>query len=203
MPIGIISTAKNPRCFKNKDISSMNFKYFQSKKGYMTKRIFKEWIKYFDRRAIGRKVLLVLDNYSAHILNNVELNKLQLENTRILYLPPNFTSRLQHLDAGVIAAFKKRYSEEYFKIVLSRLDCNVENPSSISLYDCIQISIDVWDIIGSNTIINCFYHTKIESYNTIGPVTQVVQVYINLDIYYQSRLNISPMNSQLTLQYII
>ncbi|KXN64541.1 DDE-domain-containing protein, partial [Conidiobolus coronatus NRRL 28638] len=203
MPIGIINTAKNPKCFRNKDISNMDFHYYQSKKGYMTRKIFKVWLKYFDRRATGRKVLLVLDNYSAHILNNVELNNLRLQNTRILYLPPNFTSRLQHLDAGVIAAFKKRYSEEYFKLLLFRLDNNIENPCSINLYDCIQISIKVWNIISSNTILNCFYHTKIESYNTIGPVTQTVQVYINMDNYYQSRLNISPINRQLTLQYII
>jgi len=34
---------------------------------------------------------------------------LTLSNVQVLFLPPNTTSRIQPMDAGIIAAFKKRY----------------------------------------------------------------------------------------------
>jgi hypothetical protein len=54
-------------------------------------------------RKAKRNVLVLLDNASVH---DTSLN---LSNVEFLYLPPNTTSHLQPLDAGIIASFKKQY----------------------------------------------------------------------------------------------
>jgi hypothetical protein len=174
-------------CFRKNNIYKLNFQYFTSKKGWMTRDIFKIWLKYFDSRINNRKVLLILDNFQGHILSENELNLLSLKNTRLVFLPANTTSRLQPLDAGIIAAFKKQYFQKYLKLVLYNIYAKVKDPYKINLYNCILISIYIWDNLISNTTIkNCFRHTSIESKEFIGPITQTVDIYTKLDLYYQN-----------------
>ncbi|KAL4091479.1 hypothetical protein QTP88_026166 [Uroleucon formosanum] len=75
----------------------------------------KLWVigKYQNPRCFknNRNVLFTMDNCSAH--NNI--GDLELPNVKIVYFPPNCTSRLQPLDQGIIAAFKR-----YFKTRLVR-----------------------------------------------------------------------------------
>ena len=71
----------------------------------MTKAIFANYFRVFNTKmeVTRRKVLVLLDNASVHDY------KLKYSNIEFLYLPPNTTSRLQPLDAGIIASFKKQY----------------------------------------------------------------------------------------------
>ena len=84
----------------------------------MTALLFTEWANQLNNkfRLTGRKVLLLMDNCSAHP------HDLQLSNIKFLLLPPNTTSRSQPMDAGVIANFKQLYRLVDSKRNLS-LDC--------------------------------------------------------------------------------
>jgi len=53
-------------------------------------------------RRANRNILLLIDNAPTHNL----LNSLNLTNVTIHCLPPNTTSHLQPLDAGIIHSFK-------------------------------------------------------------------------------------------------
>jgi hypothetical protein len=79
--------------------------YFYNENAWMSKEIFGYYFKKFNNemRKANRKVLVLLDNASVH---DTSLN---LSNVKFLYLPPNTTSHLQPLDAGIIAFFKKQY----------------------------------------------------------------------------------------------
>ena len=59
----------------------------------MTADIFKEWLLWFDNKmnADGRKVALLMDNFSAHESAFKELG-FQLQNTFIIWLPANSTT---------------------------------------------------------------------------------------------------------------
>jgi hypothetical protein len=62
----------------------------------------------------GRKVILLLNNCSAHIKNaDLEKFNIQLRNTTLLYLPPNTTSKIQWCDAGIICTFKAYYRRRF------------------------------------------------------------------------------------------
>jgi len=75
----------------------------------MTQIIFLEWLWAFDFHVSGWKVLLILDNFSGHTPMEKILDHICLQNTTILYLPPNMTSKIQPCDAGIIRNFKAYY----------------------------------------------------------------------------------------------
>lgn len=93
----VIGKSKNPRCFKGAHIDKLPLEWVSNKKAWMTTEIMMSWLKNFDRKMKkqNRKVLLFLDNATSH-------PKIQLENVRIVFLPPNTTSHCQPLDQGII-----------------------------------------------------------------------------------------------------
>ncbi|CAG8791981.1 26413_t:CDS:2, partial [Racocetra persica] len=65
-----------------------------------------EWIEDFDKeiRKSNRNVLLILDGASSHVTGAVTLT-----NVEVLKLLPYVTSKIQPIDAGIIASFKTHY----------------------------------------------------------------------------------------------
>ena len=102
----IIGRAKNPRCFgkDRKNIRGIPLVYHFNKKSWMNGEIFKEYLEWFDAQFSGRKVLLLMDSFSAHetALEALERDDKTLRNTRIEFLPKNATSLHQPLDQGII-----------------------------------------------------------------------------------------------------
>ena len=81
--------------------------YYYNKTSWMTSFIFKDLITKFDN-SLTEPSLLLLDNFSWHLIDTSELRNLEL-----LFLPSGTTSRLQQLDQGIIAALKKNFSLIY------------------------------------------------------------------------------------------
>lgn len=50
-----------------------------------------------------------------------------LTNITIHYLPPNTTSHIQPLDAGIIKSFKAKYKHYYCKHVLNQFEQNIDH----------------------------------------------------------------------------
>jgi hypothetical protein len=110
LPLWIIGKSFRPRYFKNINIDNLDCKYHANKNAWMTQNVFKLWLTAFDWRMDGRKVILLFDNYSAHIKDaNMEKFNIQLRNTTLLYLSPNTTSKIQPCDVGIIRTFKAYY----------------------------------------------------------------------------------------------
>ncbi len=65
--VWVIGKLKNPRCFKNINVTSFGCVYRNNVSAWMTQIIFLEWLQAFDLHVSGRKVLLILDNFSGHI----------------------------------------------------------------------------------------------------------------------------------------
>lgn len=82
--------------------------YRNNTKAWMLTTLFQEWLQEFDRQVgrqhHGQRVLLLLDNCSSH--NHDGLN---LQYVDVYFLPPNTTSKIQPMDAGIIMAFKMHY----------------------------------------------------------------------------------------------
>ncbi len=92
----------------------------------MTHIIFLEWLNAFDLHVANYKVLLVLDNYNAHVPLEELLARIQLRNTCVLYLPPNMTSKIQPCDADIIRNFKAYYHCRFNRLLLQRLEDSVD-----------------------------------------------------------------------------
>jgi hypothetical protein len=71
-----------------------------------------DYLRWFNNKmsSQGKKVLLLLDNFSGHELG-VQLvrGKQGLSNVQVEWLPPNTTSHWQPLDQGIITSFKLQY----------------------------------------------------------------------------------------------
>ena len=107
----IIGKSRQPRAFKKK-ATELGLDYHANSKAWMTAALFFEWLERFNAyiaRTFSRKVALLIDNCSAHgTLENLP----SLSNVEVIFLPPNTTSKLQPLDAGIIASLKLRYRKK-------------------------------------------------------------------------------------------
>lgn len=150
----VIGKSKNPRCFKGAHIEKLPLEWVSNKKAWMTTEIMSSWLKNFDKKMKkqGRKVLLFLDNATSH-------PKIELENVRIVFLPPNTTSHCQPLDQGIIQNFKIKYRKFLIRRLLTFT--NIGDPfekaeESINLSSAIVWIVAAWKNVSSTTIKKCF-----------------------------------------------
>lgn len=154
----VIGTALKPRAFQKKSGQEYGFDYHANKKAWMTKELFFAWLKRFDEyvaRKPGRKILLLLDNCSAH---GKEEDMPPLQNIRVIFLPPNTTSKIQPLDAGIIAWVKRRYRRRLLFRVFENIECGKKSIYNVDILTAIRWTYDEWNACPSTVIRNCFRH---------------------------------------------
>ena len=69
-------------------------------------------------RPTGCSVVLLMDNAGCH----PPALKEAYTNIKIIFLPPNTTSKLQPLDLGIIQNFKMHYRKLFLRFVISKID---------------------------------------------------------------------------------
>ncbi len=67
LPFWVIGKYKNPRCFKNINKNTLGCQYRNNSNAWMMREFFLEWLRGFDLHVLGRKVLIIMDNFSGHI----------------------------------------------------------------------------------------------------------------------------------------
>ena len=154
-PLLVIGKSKQPRCFRNNTIP---FEYKFNKKAWMTAEIFKSFLMKLDRKMIqqNRKIALILDNCTAHPTDIREL-----QNNKMYFLPPNTTSYIQPLDAGII----KNLKHHYRRFLVRRKIDTIENgvPFYIDLLQSLLFLKTAWSKVTCTTIEKCFKHTGFKS----------------------------------------
>lgn len=90
----------------------------------MDSLIFKEYLHWFDQRMAGWNVVLLLDNFSGYIKADeaIQNSGLKLQNTTLIWLPPNSTSQYQPLDQGIIAIFKGYWRKRWIRYMIDEFD---------------------------------------------------------------------------------
>ena len=129
----VIGKSENPRCFRGYNKHDMGVKYTSNRKAWMTGPIFETWLRQLNNRMVllGRDVLLFLDNCSSH-------PHLELSNVKLSFLPPNTTSRLQPMDAGIIQTVKLRYRKKLLQHI-----CFLMDEESTASEIAKKVSIDI------------------------------------------------------------
>jgi hypothetical protein len=152
----IIGHANKPRCFKKKTGQELGFFYLSNKKAWMTGSFFQIFLKRFNMH-VKRKVLLLIDNAPSHVWNSSET-----PNIDIVCLPPNTTSKLQPMDAGIIASFKCHYRRRQLSHALDLLDA-AKNPYKVDQLTAMKWVIAAWRDLDQSVLVNCWKHTGIPS----------------------------------------
>ena len=164
----IIGKSKNPRAFRGIEMSKFKAKYLNSAKAWMTNPLFNIYLKGMDDffKHEGRKILLFLDNAPVHIVDEAT----KLTNVELSYFPPNMTSVLQPLDAGIIRSLKA-LSRKFE--VLTPLDLMEDSSvhaselaKKLTVLDAIKFIEKSWDLVKPETIQTCFVKCGFHSYRS-------------------------------------
>lgn len=109
-PIWFIGQYENPRCFKGITRDTLGCMYRQNSTAWNNSLIMWEWLLQFQKRVGGRRVALLLDNFSAHECAVAELeDEGLLPTVHIIWLPSGTTSKYQPMDQGIIRTWKAHY----------------------------------------------------------------------------------------------
>lgn len=161
----LIGTAARPLAFRNAgvNIDHIGFIWRSNGSAWMTTVIMAEWLAWFDARMRNRKVLLLMDSFKPHEL---AVNEVDLQNTRVEFLPKNATSLYQPLDQGIIATFKAYYRKQWLQYMLDEIEANREPSRTMNVLKAARYTVMAWQVLmGPETCANCFKKSQI-----FGPV---------------------------------
>ena len=98
----------------------------------MTSALYQEWIQQWDSELHlkNRKILLLQDNFSSHIVPD------GLQNIHVKNFEPNLTAHIQPMDQGIIQCFKAHYRARYIQRAIDHYEAGI-TPSEI--YDIDQL----------------------------------------------------------------
>ena len=149
LPLFVIGKSKKPRCFKH--IKHLPRRYRSQKKSRMESILFEEWVREVDRRFTkeGRKIVLLVDNCPAH--PSID----SLVSTKLIFLLPYTTLKLQPMGQGVILSWKTHYKT----VSINKLIEAIEKKKSIpefSILDAMQMLDLAWGKVTTKTVVNCF-----------------------------------------------
>lgn len=162
-----IGHANKPRCFQKKSGEQLGFFYLSNTKAWMTGAFFRIYLQQFDTH-VKRKVLLLIDNAPSHISEGLELS-----NVEIVALPPNTTSKLQPLDAGIISSFKRHYCRRQINHAITLLEVG-KSPYKIDQLTAMRWSIAAWREIDVSVFRNCWRHSTLisDSISTVSIIEE-------------------------------
>lgn len=158
-PLMIIGKTLKPRPFKGMTGQQYGFDYWYNKKAWMTSVLFFMWLQRFDAyigRRAGRKAILLIDTCSAH--GNIEAIP-PLRNVVVKFLPPSTTSKIQPMDAGIVAAVKLRFRKMHMERALDAIDESIKDIYKIDQLTAMRLIQTVWDELPAEVHIKCWKHT--------------------------------------------
>lgn len=170
----VIRKSKRPRSFP-RDLSSLPVSYTNSANAWMTGTLFQEHMDEWNRslRCQGRKILLLLDNCSAHP------SAMAFSNIEIVFLPPNTTSTIQPMDMGVIRNLKGHYRKKINERIIAELDADetkkaVDAIKNINLLNAIYMISEAWSEVKMETIINCYAKAGFVDESRLEPIEEEI-----------------------------
>jgi hypothetical protein len=156
----VIGKSENPRCFSKINRRNLRITYRFNKSKWMTGLICEEYLQWLNNkmRGEGRKVLLLMDNFSGHELAVQLVGGLQgLSNVRIAWLPPNTTSEWQPMDQGIIASFKLQYRKQWVAFMIREHEAQKNPQKTVNLLKAIQWVRVSWEqSVTPTTIKKCW-----------------------------------------------
>ena len=160
LPIWFIGKAKRPACFRNEHLDSLEsiraFWRYNSK-AWMNGTIMQEYLLWFDQemRKQGKHALLLMDNFPAHEAGLEQLRD-SLQNTKVMWLPPNATSIHQPLDQGIIQNWKTHIQYQFVMFMAQTFDSGKDLSREIPVLRAIRWGVLAWDNdVTPGTIQNC------------------------------------------------
>lgn len=144
----VIGRSGRPRCFSGRNLP---VKYVSNTKAWMTRALFTDWLKELDSdmQKKNKKICLLVDNCSAHHVEDLVLSNIELE-----FFPPNCTSVIQPLDQGIINSVKCAYRKRVIERIL--LNIQLKRETKIDVFMAVEMLSMSWQVTNKEVIANCF-----------------------------------------------
>ena len=164
--IWVIGRAERPHAFRHNRINAANLPvvYRHNKKAWLLTGLWYEFLRGLNNemRIAQRQIALVTDNCPTHPpptappIDYKGPTPPVLTHITLIYLPPNTTSFLQPLDAGIIASFKAAYRRRYAQFMVEQFNSFGQPPAKLDILQAIYLIADSWDSVTKETIIHCW-----------------------------------------------
>lgn len=136
----------------------------------MTTQLYQDWIQQWDSelQKRNRKILLLQDNFSGHIVPP------NLQNIWVENFEPNLTAHVQPNDQGIIRCFKAHYRARFIQQAVDHYD---EGITPAEIYDinqlqAMRIADAAWCDVDTTTIRNCWKKAEILPSTTNSALSQ-------------------------------
>ena len=199
----IIGNANKPRAFNKRTGFELGFDYHANRKSWMTQSLFFNWLQRFDShvaRTRNRKVVLLLDKCTPH---RSPQNLPDLQNVEIIFLPPNTTSKIEPMDAGVIASVKARYRSERMARAVDLTDENLADFYKVDILMAMRILRKIWNNLPSETIRNCWADTGLLSSSSEPSVCNEDASNEDLNALHSQIVIVAPATSRIDISFLL
>jgi hypothetical protein len=166
----------------------------------MTSTLFREYLRWFNLRMAGRKVLLLLDGFSSHRagVDLLESEEIELINVRVAFLPANTTSVCQPLDRGIIRTFKAHYKRRWLQYQLDQYEAGEDPHKKMNILQALRWVVEAWqDGVTETTIANCWLKSRVLAGQMTPPTKWQAQqmgwqeAIKNDEVYYNKTVDIA------------
>ena len=190
LPLLVIGKSENPR--RKYIINHLNINYYYNLSAWMNGEVSIDYLQKINIELIKQKrsILLFVDNCSAH-------PNLSFSNIKILFLPPNTTSVLQPMDAGIIKWFKGSYRVKLARKLIRLVDSTLTHIRSNEVVFCEAVCMAhaACDELNPTTITNClrhcgFYRAKCLREEIIDPYDEFSLLKSNFEVIIPKDKNI-------------
>jgi hypothetical protein len=119
----------------------------------MTLEIFRDFLHAVNALfgALGRKILLFVDNFAAHFPDTSPLR-----NVKVVFYPPDCASVIQPLDLCLIKCFKQVDRKQLVQRAICLMDAGKGVQLEIDVLCAIHFIVSAWQQLARSTIQNCF-----------------------------------------------
>lgn len=129
--------------------------YYWNSNGWMTGVTFGDWLSKWNQRLLKQKrhILLLIDNAPCHMVEE------EYSNIKVVFLPPNTTSKIQPLDQGIIRVTKCHYRKMICEMYLEGIQNEQEAKEIMRAIDFVvacQTIVKAWDEVKEPFITRCF-----------------------------------------------
>ena len=151
VPLLVIGKYAKPRCFRRINMTLLPVTCESQTEAWMDGALFEKWVRQIDRqmKVANLHFLLFIVNCSSHV------SVAGLTNVKLIFFPPNCTSKLQPADQGIIQNVKVHYRKTMIRRMLQCLDEN-KPVEAINLKDTVFMMAKAWDDVSITTISSCW-----------------------------------------------
>ncbi|ANB14929.1 Pdc2p [Sugiyamaella lignohabitans] len=143
LPLWGIGRAREYRSLANVNLAAIDSHWRSNENAWLTGSIMEEWLQSFYEHVGSRPVLLVMDNFSAHIQGLAESPP--PSNVRVQFLPSNSVSFFQPLDKGVVEQFKILYRKHWIDFMV-QCYAKGQNPLEVvTMREALRWAVKAWD----------------------------------------------------------